>query len=47
MPLTSSPIVLTTMVQEDAMSTHVTHAYGAIHICNFKNILEGTKPYHN
>ena len=47
MPLASWPIVLTTMVREDATSTPVTHAYGASHVFNFKKILEGSKPYHN
>ena len=46
-PPASWPIVLTTMVQVDATSTPITHTYGASHVCNFKTILEGPKPYHN
>jgi hypothetical protein len=47
MPIASWPIVLTTMVWEDATSTPITHAYGASDVCNFKKILEGSKPYHD
>jgi len=47
MPPKSLPIVLTTMVREDVMSTPITHAYGDIHVWKFINILEDPKRYHN
>ena len=47
MPLASWPIVLTTMLQEDATLAPVTHAYEASHARNLKKNLEGPKLYHN
>jgi hypothetical protein len=32
------------MVREDATSSPITHVYGASHVRNFNNILEGSKP---
>jgi hypothetical protein len=28
----------------DATSLHISHTYGAIHVCTFKKIIEGPKP---
>jgi hypothetical protein len=38
-PPASQPIVLISMVREDAMESLITHAYGDKHMRNFKNIL--------
>jgi hypothetical protein len=39
--------VLTTMVRDNSTSSPITRAYGASLVCDFKNIIEGPKPYHN